>query len=97
MRLRAGRFGESEVITMERTMSVPERRGSFDWTGLTKEQIDAEIQIGVDSIKAGRVISSEQPRSGSHPSPDWCRYYDSFPKSQQKSGLVCCGVMNTDS
>ena len=42
------------------TDKVPMRGGVPDITRMTKEQFDAEMQKGIDSIKAGKVTSAEQ-------------------------------------
>jgi predicted transcriptional regulator len=44
---------------MERTMDMP-RKKPFDWSALTKEQFNEEIQKGLDDIKNGRVVSAEE-------------------------------------
>jgi len=41
---------------------LPRKEGALDFSRMTQEQIDAELQKGLDDFEAGRVYSSKQVR-----------------------------------
>ena len=41
---------------------LPRKEGALDFSRMTTEQIDAEIQKGLDDFEAGRVYSSHEIR-----------------------------------
>jgi len=43
--------------------SLPKKEGALDFSRMTQEQIDAELQKGWDDFEAGRVIPAEEVHS----------------------------------
>ena len=42
---------------------LPRKEGALDFSKMTQEEIDAEIQKGLDSARAGRIVPAEQVRT----------------------------------
>ena len=51
---------KEEAISMARTANVFARVEPLAYRTLTKEQFDAEIEKGMEDIKAGRVYSADE-------------------------------------